>query len=137
MTKQTQMIGIQGKRRTTRKKVEAGIGTGGSLRLAFPSYTYHAEPGFAEHDMEEYNRICAELAWSRSLATARKAFGIDPDLELVLENHIQSESHSRTDRSYCIVSNSTPQASSSPTIRNKLWQHIRNTKCLTLPTSLR
>lgn len=81
VTKQTQMIGIQGKRRTTRKRVEAGTGTGGTLSLAFPGYTYEAEAGFAEHDMEEYNKVCAELAWSRSLAAARKAFSYDAKLE--------------------------------------------------------
>lgn len=92
MVKQSQMVGIQGKRRTTTKKVQKGLGTGGKLQLAFPSYTYDAESGFAEHDMEEYNRICAELAWSRSLAAARRAFGAGPDLEGILEQHVQSKS---------------------------------------------
>jgi hypothetical protein len=90
VTKQSQMVGIQGKRRTTRKKIESGLGIGGTLRLAYPTYTYNAEPGFAEHDMEEYDRVSAELAWSRSLRTARKAFGSDPDLELVLDVNTQS-----------------------------------------------
>ncbi|VUC31436.1 unnamed protein product [Clonostachys rosea] len=91
VVKQSQMVGIQGKRRTTTKKVQKGLGTGGKLQLAFPSYTYDAESGFAEHDMEEYNRICAELAWSRSLAAARRAFGAGPDLEGLLEQHVQSK----------------------------------------------
>ncbi|KAH7142908.1 hypothetical protein B0J13DRAFT_476291 [Dactylonectria estremocensis] len=89
--KQTQMVGIQGKRRVTRKKVERGLGIGGKLRLAYPSYTYDAESGFAEHDLEEYDRVCAELAWSRSLATARKAFANGADLELELEENIQGK----------------------------------------------
>lgn len=89
--KRSQMVGIQGKQRTKTSKVQRGLGTGGKLQLAFPSYSYEAEPGFAEHDMEEYDGISAELAWSRSLATARRTFGIDPDLELVLESNIQSE----------------------------------------------
>lgn len=87
VTKQTQMVGIQGKRRMTRKKVERGQGTGGTLNLAYPSYTYDAESGFAEHDMEEYDRVCAELAWSRSLAAARKAFAFDAKLEPELEKN--------------------------------------------------
>jgi hypothetical protein len=90
--KQTQMIGIQGKRRVVRKKVESGLGTGGTLRLAYPTYTYNAAPGFAEHDLDVYERVCAELAWSRSLATARKAFAKDANLELVLEENVQGES---------------------------------------------
>ncbi|GKT45141.1 uncharacterized protein ColSpa_05322 [Colletotrichum spaethianum] len=91
ITKQTQMVGIQGKRRTVRKKVERGIGTGGTLQLAYPTYTYDAEPGFAEHDLEEYNKVSAELAWSRSLGAARKAFNNHVDLELVLEENVQGQ----------------------------------------------
>ncbi|KAK1574186.1 dienelactone hydrolase [Colletotrichum navitas] len=95
ITKQTQMVGIQGRRRTTCKKVEAGIGTGGTLRLAYPTYTYEAEPGFAEHDLDEYNKVPAELAWSRSLGAARKAFNNHVDLELVLEENVQGKFFTR------------------------------------------
>ncbi|GJD05114.1 dienelactone hydrolase [Colletotrichum higginsianum] len=95
ITKQTQMVGIQGKRRTTRKKVESGIGTGGTLRLAYPTYTYDAVPGFAEHDLEEYSKVPAELAWSRSLSAARKAFNNHVDLELVLEKNVQGKFFTR------------------------------------------
>ncbi|KAG9253678.1 uncharacterized protein F5Z01DRAFT_154466 [Emericellopsis atlantica] len=91
ITKQSQMVGIQGKRRTKKKRVDPGAGTGGKLQLAYPSYTYNAEPGFAEHDVEEFDGICAEIAWSRSLSAARKVFGIDPDLEVVLESNLQSK----------------------------------------------
>jgi hypothetical protein len=91
VTKQTQMIGIQGKRRTTRRAIQPGIGTGGLLHLAYPSYTYQTQPGFAEHDLDEYNMICADLAWSRSLAAARKAFGQTVDLEQVWEENVQGE----------------------------------------------
>ncbi|KAK1969270.1 dienelactone hydrolase [Colletotrichum sublineola] len=95
ITKQTQMVGIQGRRRTTRKKVEAGMGTGGTLRLAYKTYTYDAEPGFAEHDLDEYNKVAAELAWSRSLGAARKAFNNHADLELVLEENVQGKFFTR------------------------------------------
>ncbi len=91
VTKQTQMVGIQGKRRVTRTTVESGAGTGGSLRYAYPSYTYNSPAGFAEHDLDDYNRVCAELAWSRSLATANKAFARDAGLELALEENVQGE----------------------------------------------
>lgn len=91
VTQRSQMVGIQGKRRATRKKVEAGLGVGGSLRLAYPTYTYKAEPGFAEHDMEEYDRVSAELAWSRSLSAARRAFGNEVNSEILLETNTHSK----------------------------------------------
>jgi hypothetical protein len=93
VTKQTQLIGIQGKKRTSRRTIEPGIGTGGLLQLAFPSYTYQAQAGFAEHDLDEYNAICADLAWSRSLATARRAFAQTVDLEHVWEENVQGKIH--------------------------------------------
>lgn len=96
VTKKSQMVGIQGKRRTRPKRIDAGLGTGGKLELAYPSYTYQAEPGFSEHDVEEFDGVSAELAWSRSLSTARKVFGIDPDLEMVLERNLQSLSSRRS-----------------------------------------
>ncbi|KAI8214468.1 hypothetical protein K4K52_000951 [Colletotrichum sp. SAR 10_76] len=95
ITKRSQMVGIQGKRRTTRKKVESGIGTGGTLKLAYPTYTYDAAPGFAEHDLDDFDKICAELAWSRSLTAARKAFNTYADLELVLEENVQGKFFTR------------------------------------------
>lgn len=91
VVKQSQMIGIQGKRRVTRRKLERGLGTGETLRLAYPSYTYSAEPGFAEHDLDIYKRVPAELAFSRSLAVARDAFKQHVDLELALDTNVQGE----------------------------------------------
>ncbi|KAL5591535.1 hypothetical protein FOVSG1_010424 [Fusarium oxysporum f. sp. vasinfectum] len=95
VVKQSQMVGIQGKKRVRRTRIQSGMGTGGKLDLAYPSYTYEAEPGFAEHDLDEYDGVSAELAWSRSLAAARKVFGINPDLELVLEHNLQSKFFSK------------------------------------------
>ncbi|KAH7311366.1 dienelactone hydrolase [Stachybotrys elegans] len=118
VTKQSQMVGIQGKRRTTRKKIQSGIGTGGTLRLAYPSYTYNAEPGFAEHDVEEYDRVAAELAWSRSLTTARKAFNNEPDLELVLESNMQSKFYTRNPGQAlaAYTTHKTPHVTNIPTL---------------------
>lgn len=89
VVKQSQLVGIQGKRRTSRKNIERGIGTGRMLQLGYPSYTYDAEPGFAEQDLDEYDKVSAELAWSRSLAAARKAFQRAPNAELTLEQNVQ------------------------------------------------
>lgn len=56
---------------------------------AFPSYTYQGvDIGFAEHDLEEYNKVAASLAWTRTLALLRKAFKMDVDLESVREAHV-------------------------------------------------
>lgn len=93
VTKQSQLVGIQGKRRVDRKRIEAGSGVGGMLRLAWPAYTYQAEQGFAERDMEEYNRVSAELAWSRSLAAAKKVFGNGNELEA--EQVVETNSYSK------------------------------------------
>lgn len=68
------------------------MGTGGTLRIAYPAYTYdNAEPGFTEHDLDEYERVSAELAWSRTLDVIRRAFRRDADLEKAWEDSVQSK----------------------------------------------
>ncbi|ETI28076.1 hypothetical protein G647_00525 [Cladophialophora carrionii CBS 160.54] len=59
----------------------------------WPSYRYeNTEPGFAEHDLEEFDKIGASLAWTRTLSTLRTAFDIDgPDLEAIWVNHTRLE----------------------------------------------
>ncbi|RYP41453.1 hypothetical protein DL768_010492 [Monosporascus sp. mg162] len=95
VVKQSQLVGIQGKKRTSSKRIEPGIGTGKTLLLSYPSYTYDVKPGFAEHDLEEYDKVSAELAWSRSLAAARKAFQRGPNAELMLEQNVQGKFYTR------------------------------------------
>ena len=90
VVKHSQMVGIQGKRKVVRRELDPGIGAGKINTLAYPSYTYDAEPGFAEHDIEEYEKISADLAWSRSLEAARKAFNRPvQNLELLVDEHHQ------------------------------------------------
>ncbi|KAK3363660.1 hypothetical protein B0T25DRAFT_51671 [Lasiosphaeria hispida] len=95
VVKQTQMVGIQGKRRVVKQNVDRGFGVGGTLQSGYPLYSYEAEAGFAEHDLEEYDSICAELAWSRSLAKARRAFRVDVDVEAVAEANAQAKFYAR------------------------------------------
>ena len=58
----------------------------------YPSHTYpDTEVGFAEHDLDEYDRTAATLAWSRTLGVLRKAFGIEVDLEDIWDNHTRLE----------------------------------------------
>lgn len=93
VTKQTQMLGIQGKQRVKRETVGSGHGPGGTLDFSgYKAYAYtDANPGFAETDLDDdYDRVPAELAWSRSLATARRAFSLDKgaDPEGVVEDNL-------------------------------------------------
>lgn len=84
----SEALGIQGKRKTVRKRIERGLGHGESLRLAYPAYTYaDAEPGFAEHDLDEFDPIAEGLAFTRSLTTLRKAFRLETPLELIRDQH--------------------------------------------------
>jgi hypothetical protein len=51
--KTPEALGIQGKRKTVRKRIDPGEGYGGSLRLGYQAYTYDgSEPGFAESDLD-------------------------------------------------------------------------------------
>jgi len=50
-----------------------------------------ASAGFAEANCDEYDKVSASLAWSRTLGAVRRAFGIQVDLEEVWENHLALE----------------------------------------------
>ncbi|KAI1463825.1 uncharacterized protein F4812DRAFT_445566 [Daldinia caldariorum] len=95
IVKQTQIVGVQGKKRISKWKVDRGMGAGGTMQASYPSYTYNALPGFAERDLDEFDRVSAELSWSRSLATARRAFRRDVDLETVLDQNVESKFYNR------------------------------------------
>lgn len=59
-----------------------------------PSFRYpDTKDGFAEHDLDEYDKTAATLAWSRTLGALRHAFGIgrDTDLEAIWDNHTRLE----------------------------------------------
>ena len=52
-------------------------------------YSYPGvEAGFAEENLEQYDKVSASLAWSRSLATLRKGFEIEVDLEKIWDDHV-------------------------------------------------
>ena len=45
-------------------------------------YSYpDTERGFAESELDTYDKAASRLAWSRTLAVLRKGFGIEVDLE--------------------------------------------------------
>ena len=55
-------------------------------------YMYpEVQPGFAEEDLDKFDKISANLAWSRTLASLRKGFEIEVDLERIWENHTERE----------------------------------------------
>lgn len=43
--------------------------------------------GFAESDLEEFDKSAATVAWSRTMGTLRRGFGLEEDLEAVWETH--------------------------------------------------
>ena len=56
----------------------------------YRSYVYlEAEVGFAQSDLQTYEKISASLAWSRTLGAVRKGFGIVVDLEKIWDNHTE------------------------------------------------
>lgn len=89
IVKQDQMVGIQGKRRTVNRKIPEGMGTGKCVKYNYPTFSYDADSGFAEHDLDEYDKISADLAWTRSLTTTRRAWRRDVNLERVHEENVQ------------------------------------------------
>lgn len=62
------------------------------FRTQRPTFIYpDTVPGFAEEDVNDYDKIGARLAWSRTIGCLRHAFGADVDLERVWEEHVALE----------------------------------------------
>ncbi|KAH7009286.1 dienelactone hydrolase [Microdochium trichocladiopsis] len=118
VVKRAQMVGIQGKDRARHRQIDAGLGVGGRLPgIKYPAYSYDAEPGFAEHDLKEYEPVSAELAWTRSLSAAKKAFQIDIDLEEIVDTNIQAKFFSKNlKQTMSTFSNATPHVTHMPTL---------------------
>ncbi|KPI39487.1 uncharacterized protein AB675_5076 [Cyphellophora attinorum] len=58
------------------------------------SYTYQdTVEGFAEHDLDEYDKTAARVSWSRTLRILRRAFSMEDhwDLEAIWDNHTKLE----------------------------------------------
>lgn len=89
VAKRDQMAGIQGRRRIVKRQIPQGVGVGRFIKWAWRAYAYDADGGFAETDLDEYDKVSADLAWSRSLALARRAFRRELELEKVVDEHTQ------------------------------------------------
>ncbi|KAH7034546.1 dienelactone hydrolase [Microdochium trichocladiopsis] len=121
VVKRAQLAGIQGKDRARARQIDSGLGVGGRLLgIKYPAYSYDAEPGFAEHDLKEYDPVSAELAWTRSLSTARKAFQMDADLETVVDTNIQASAAKfftqDVKQTMSTFTNTTPHVTHMPTL---------------------
>ena len=87
----TEALGIQGKRKTVQKRIDAGEGYGGTLKLGYKAYSYPgADSGFAEHDLDEYDPIAESIAFTRTLATLHKGFKLEPNPETTRDNLVSS-----------------------------------------------
>ncbi|EAW13425.1 dienelactone hydrolase [Aspergillus clavatus NRRL 1] len=85
-------LGIQGKKRRATRRITPGIGTGERLSIGHPAYTYdNVQPGFAEHDLEEYDRLAAELAFTRTLQVIRSTTENKEDPEKTWEDHLEAK----------------------------------------------
>lgn len=72
--------------------VQIHIASSQNLGTHHPSYRYaETQPGFAEYDTYQFDKIGSRLAWCRSLGLLRRAFGVTVDLEAVWENHTKLE----------------------------------------------
>ena len=70
-------------------EVQCHLAASQGFAPAFPNYIYQGvEVGFAEHDLDTFNKVAASLAWTRTLGTLRKAFKIEVELEKVWEEHV-------------------------------------------------
>lgn len=138
-------LGLQGKKRRRTRQINPGIGTGERLNIGFPTYTYeYVQPGFAEHDLDEYDRLASELAWTRSLHVLRRGFGKDLDLEGRWEEHQEgklfSSNLSTTMDHY--TTHLTPTVTYTPTLTggigtNSLRRFYEQHFLRTLPPSMR
>lgn len=91
IVRRPEVLGIQARRKTVTKRVTPGIGAGGLLaKMEYPAYTYEGvDPGFAEHDLEQYDAVADAIAWSRSLSVVRRGFGAEVDLERPWEDNVE------------------------------------------------
>ncbi|GES59947.1 dienelactone hydrolase [Aspergillus terreus] len=120
------MLGLQGKKKRTTRQINPGMGTGERLNIGHTAYTYeYVRPGFAEHDLEEYDRLAADLAFSRTLAVLRRGFGREVDLEEPWEEHLEAKyfSMNLSDTMDPYVNHLTPAVTYTPTMSGGLGTH--------------
>lgn len=112
---------------------------------AFPSYTYRgAQPGFAEHDLDEFNKVSAAIAWTRTLGVLRKALKKEVELEPIKEQHASNSYAAKDARAILrntIDDDDEPYVNHVPTMtgaigRDELYSFYQNYFCAKNPPSL-
>ncbi|OCK81589.1 dienelactone hydrolase-like protein [Lepidopterella palustris CBS 459.81] len=111
VSRRPEVLGIQGKRRTVQKRITRGIGAGGlQEKITYPAYTYEGvDPGFAEHDLDEYDAVADAVAWSRSLSMVRRGFGAEVELERAWEDNVENKFHAKNPTKLLSTFTSNPQ----------------------------
>jgi hypothetical protein len=94
-----------------------------SFAPAFPSYTYdNVQPGFAEHDLDDYDRTASSLSWSRTLGLLRSALNVSVDLERVWEEHLALQSTSKDPAATLRTMSAEPYVNHVPTLTGGISQ---------------
>ncbi|PYH48113.1 uncharacterized protein BP01DRAFT_266581, partial [Aspergillus saccharolyticus JOP 1030-1] len=92
-----------------KKQVGPGVGLGDRLALGYPAFSYvGALAGFAEHDLEEYSSMHAQVAWSRTLDALQRGFQREVDLESVWDR-MQEARYFSTSATGLLPSPSNPE----------------------------
>lgn len=78
--------------------------------------------GFAEHDLDEFNKVAASLAWTRTLGTLRKAFNIEVDLEKIWEEHVALEFATKNPAATMATMVAEPYVNHVPTLTGGIGQ---------------
>lgn len=78
--------------------VQVHLASAQKYGTTLPSFKYEkTAEGFAEHDLDEYDKAAATLAWSRTLTVLRRAFNMEDhwNLEAIWDNHTKLEFETR------------------------------------------
>ncbi|KAF7616915.1 hypothetical protein AFLA_004967 [Aspergillus flavus NRRL3357] len=111
---------IDHKRHIVKRRVGAGLGTGDRLDFGYRAYSYPGmSPGFAESDLDNYDPVATEIAWTRTLSVLQSGFQKHLDLEKTWEG-IEQEKYFSSDMSTAMTNyttEETPTVTYIPTLK--------------------
>ncbi|KAJ1710274.1 hypothetical protein NYO67_7541 [Aspergillus flavus] len=112
--------GTDHKRHIVKRRVWAGLGTGDRLDFGYRAYSYPGmSPGFAESDLDNYDPVATEIAWTRTLSVLQSGFQKHLDLEKTWEG-IEQEKYFSSDMSTAMTNyttEETPTVTYIPTLK--------------------
>lgn len=81
--------------------------------------------GFAEHDLDEYDKTAARISWSRTLGILRRAFSMETswDLEAIWDNHTKLEFAERDAKKTMKTMVPQPYVNHIPTMTGGSWEN--------------